>query len=202
MRYTAEALTKLRAPSSARGIMACGERRSHRAKPARKTPPVMRGTATSHDPQGWDADSVSPRVTDTSPSARGPAGRAAERDTRPCGRRTPAQRDGGVPDRRHDHDPLHLPTRAGQVHSRCCLRGRVRQLAPAGDQRTCPLLRRRPGHTVPVTRSRSHCPGVPQRGDLRGGEAELGQDLVGVLADRGDIAKRGSRAATDTDRRG
>src|SRR5580693_6292702 len=69
MRYTAEALTKLRAPSSAGGIIACGDRRSHQANQARRKPPVTRGAATSHDPHGWDADSVSPRVTATRPSA-------------------------------------------------------------------------------------------------------------------------------------
>ena len=55
---------------------------------------------------------------------------------RPCGRRAAAQRDGGVPDRGDDHDPLHLPARAGPVPSRRRVRGRLRQLPAARHQRT------------------------------------------------------------------
>src|SRR6478609_9235946 len=79
MRYTAEALTKLRAASSAGGTMGCAERRSHRANPARRTTPARRGPATSGDPQGRDAACVSPRVTDTSPSALAAAPRQSRR---------------------------------------------------------------------------------------------------------------------------
>src|ERR1700733_13608316 len=51
----------------------------------------------------------------------------------------------------------------------------------------------------PATQSdrshRSHGPGLAQRRDLSRGEPELGQDGVGVLADRRDRAHEGGYAA-------
>ena len=63
------AVTKLRARSSAAGIIGCEARRSQRAKPASTSVPTTSGAATGHEPHGCAADSIRPSVTATRPTA-------------------------------------------------------------------------------------------------------------------------------------
>src|ERR1700733_8493623 len=61
--------------------MACGQRRSHPRKPARKTTPTAIGAATGHEAHERAADSVSPSVTANRPTALAAApGRSSRRD--------------------------------------------------------------------------------------------------------------------------